>query len=476
MMLDLAVRGGTIVTAGGTFPGDVGVRDGLIAAVAASGVLPAAARTVDASGLLVLPGLVDPHVHLGHRLYLENEWVTAADDFASGTATAAAGGTTTVIDFAIQRDLDPVATLAARRAEADGKAIIDFAFHPALTRSQPETIAAVPKLIAAGVPSFKLYMIYRKQGRMADDAMLLGTLVETARGGGLTGVHAENSPIAEFNTDLLVRQGQTKPKDFARAKPNSVEAEAVNRALFLTEQAGASLYIFHLSTREGLDLVARAQSRGVSVYAETCTHYLTLTEECYQRADGHRFICSPPLRSPADVDALWRGIADGRITVVSSDHCGFDTKAKGQRGDDFTRVPNGLPGVGVRLPVMFTAGVMTGRLTPPQLAALLSTNPARTFGLYPRKGTISPGSDADLVLVDPRTRRTLRAADLDSPVDWSPYEGMDLCGWPVVTIARGEVVAEAGRWIRGRGSGRFLERPTSGRVRGAPSPQPEAQE
>jgi dihydropyrimidinase len=457
-MLDLLVRGGTIATADGSFPGEVGIREGMIVGVTAPGILPNAARVIDASGLLVLPGLVDPHVHLGHRVFLNGEWVMAADDFGTGTATAAVGGTTAVIDFAIQRDLDPPATVAARRGEADGKVVIDYSLHPALTQSTPETLAAIPKLIADGLPSFKLYMIYRRQGRMADDAMLLGTFMETARCGGLAGVHAENSPIAEFNTDSAVRSGKTTPMDFARTKPNQVEAEAINRALFLAHWAGADLYIFHLSTREGLELIAGARARGMRVYAETCTHYLTLTEDCYDRVGGHRFICSPPLRAAADVEALWQGIDDGLITVVSSDHCGFDTSAKDRGRGDFTQVPNGLPGVGARLPVLFTHGVKTGRISLPELVALLSTNPARTFGLFPRKGVIRPGSDADLVLVNPHASRILRTADLDSPVNWSPYEGMDLCGWPVMTIARGTVVAENGRCIAPSGRGRLVER------------------
>jgi len=282
--------------------------------------------------------------------------------------------------------------------------------------------------------------------------------METARHGGLAGVHAENSPIAEFNTDLAVRSGKTTPMDFARTKPSLVEAEAINRALFLAEWAQAGLYVFHLSTREGLDLIAKVRARGMRVYAETCTHYLTLTDACYDHVDGHRFICSPPLRGSADVEALWLGIDNGLITVVSSDHCGFDTSAKDRGRGDFTRVPNGLPGVGVRLPVMFTHGVKTGRISLSELVALLSTNPARTFGFFPRKGAIKPGSDADLVLMNPQASRILRATDLDSPVNWSPYEGMELYGWPVMTIARGTVVAENGRCIASSAHGQFVER------------------
>ncbi|HLA81684.1 MAG TPA: dihydropyrimidinase [Thermoleophilia bacterium] len=457
-MLELVVRGGTIVTAEGSFPGEIGIQESLIAAVGSPGMLPPGSRELDATGLLVLPGLVDPHVHLGHRVFIEGRWVHASDDFWSGTRFAAAGGNTTVIDFAIQREGDLAATFRARRAEADGKSVVDYSLHVALTKASAETIDSIPDLIASGVTSFKLYMIYRKQGRMADDAVLLGTLLEASKGGAIVGVHAENSPIAEFNIDRAVQLGHTTASDFARAKPNHVEAEAVNRALFLAEFAGASLYVFHLSTREALEQVERARGRGIRVYAETCTHYLTLTEGVYDRPDGHRYICSPPLRSAADVEALWRGIGEGVVSVVSSDHCGFDTTAKDEGRHDFTRVPNGLPGVGVRLPVLYTYGVRAGRIGLPQLVSLLSTNPARIFGLYPRKGAIVPGSDADLVLVDPSRARVVKAPELDSPVDWSPYEDMELWGWPVVTVVRGQVVARDGRCPVSAGQGQFLER------------------
>ncbi|HEV8353503.1 MAG TPA: dihydropyrimidinase [bacterium] len=459
-MLDLVVRGGTIVTIDGVFDGDVAIRRGRIVAVAGPGILPQAREMIDASGLLVFPGLVDPHVHLGHRIFLDDGWVSAADDFATGSGTAAAGGTTAVIDFAIQRDLDPIATVAARRAEAEGRVVIDYSVHPALTRTTPETLDAISTLITAGLPSFKLYMIYRKQGRMADDAMLFNTLRETATRGGLVGVHAENAPIAEFNTEQAVRQAKTTAMDFAHTKPSDVEAEAINRALFFAERSHGTLYIFHLSTRDGLQLVGAARARGVKVFAETCTHYLTLTEGVYSEPDGHRFICSPPLRPASDVEALWEGLATGVLSVVSSDHCGFDMAAKDRGRADFTRVPNGLPGIGARFPVMYTHAVLTGILTLPQLVAVLSTNPARVFGLYPRKGAIQPGSDADLVLIDPGRRLKISAAAFDSPIDWSPYAGMELSGWPVMTIAGGKAVARNGHCLvaPGRGRGRFLTR------------------
>jgi dihydropyrimidinase len=460
-MLDLVVRGGEVVTPHGRILVDVGVHDGRIATLSVQDGRGEARREIDATGLLVLPGLVDPHVHLGHRVLLENEWVIAADDFSSGTRSAAVGGNTCVIDFALQRKLDPASTLAARKADCADKAIIDYSFHVVLTRSERATGDAIAAVVNAGVPSFKLYLIYRKQGRMADDGLLFNTLVEASRTGAIVGVHAENAAIAEYNTASLLEQGATSPVDFARSKPNHVEAEAINRVIFLAEHVGAAVYIFHLSTREGAELVARARARGVRVHAETCMHYLLLTESCYAGVDGHRYICSPPLRTARDVDALWRGIVDRTIGVVSSDHCGFSTAAKERGSSDFTRAPNGLPGVTLRLPLLFTHGVAAGRIRVEDLVALLSTNPARLFGLYPRKGAILPGSDADLVLVDPARRKTVRADDLDSRVDWSPYEGTELLGWPVLTIFRGEVVAQDGKCVTTLARGRFLERQPS---------------
>lgn len=439
--MDLIIRGGTVVTADSQQMWDVGVHDGKVAAVGTPGSLPDAASVIEADGLLVLPGLVDPHVHFGHRVRIDGEWVIAADTFLDATASAAVGGTTMVIDFAVQRENLAGEALADRLSSVDGNAVVDYGFHVVLTANNQETVQALPGLIAAGAPSWKMYMTYRKQGRMAEDGLLLAVFEEAARLNAMVGVHAENSSVSEFRTDRLAEQGKTEPVHFAEAKPDFVESEAIHRALFFAELTGVALYIFHVSTRAGLALIRDARNRGVKVYAETCPHYLLLSASQYAGADGHLYICSPPLRSSDDAEALWRGIDEGLISIVSSDHCGFGTDTKDRGRHNFLAAPNGLPGAELRLPLLFTDGVKGGLITIQQLVSVLSTNSARTFGLYPKKGALMPGSDADIALVDPNKARTVHAADLQSVVDWSPYEGRRLFGWPVLTLLRGEVIA-----------------------------------
>lgn len=461
-MFDVLVTNGELVTSERVYPADIGIRDGKIAEIGGRGTLGDAQRTIDAARLLVLPGLVDPHVHFGHRVRLEHGWVQALDDFASGTAFAATGGTTTVIDFAVQRENDILDAVDARMRETQRSSVVDFSVHAVLTDTSTDTTDKLPALVEAGFPTFKLYMLYKAQGRMGDDALLLAALEESARSGAMTIVHAENAAMMEFNTERLVASSQTSARDFARTKPNIAEAEAINRALFLAEQTGGSLYVFHASTREGVELIRRARDRGVNAFAETCPHYLTFTEDALEGPLGHRNLCSPPLRSGEDQEALWQALGDGVIQVVSSDHCGYGTAVKDLAKDDFRRGANGLPGAGLRLQLLHTHGVLTGRLTLTDMVKVLSSNPARLFGLAPTKGFITPGADADLVLFDPAVRRVVDADELETPVDWSPYAGMELTGWPVLTLSRGEVVARDGACVAAPGRGRLVRRKASG--------------
>lgn len=454
---DLVITGGTLVTADDQRRADIAVRDGKIVGVGAVGTFRGG-RVIDATPFLVLPGLVDPHVHFGHRVTIDGVAVQASDDIETGMRSAAAGGTTTVIDFAVQRDLDPIATLDERLGNSLPSAVIDFGLHAVLTKSAPATVEAVSELVRRGVPSFKLYMTYRKQGRMADDGLLLEVL-KASRGQALVAVHAENADLAEWNLARLVESGHTSAAWFPRSKPPYVEAEAIARALFLANLADAPLYVVHLSSRQGAESLVGRASRTQAVYAETCTHYLVLNETVYSRNDGHRYVCSPPLRTDDDIEAMWAAIDDGTVSVVSSDHCGFASLAKDTSIEDFNKVPNGLPGVGLRLPLLYTFGVQKGRISVSRLASLLSVNPARLFGLYPTKGSLHVGADADLVLMDPNATRRVLASELDTPVDWSPYEGMELTGWPVMTISRGDIVAENGRCSAPSGRGKFIERP-----------------
>jgi dihydropyrimidinase len=406
----------------------------------------------------VLPGGIDPHVHISWP-FLD---ATTADDYAGASVAAAIGGTTTVIDFAHPKmGPTPLERVATRRAQAEGQVAIDYSLHCVLTDGSPQTLADMAPLVAEGITSFKVYLTYSRRGIMVDDAALLAVLRKAASLGAVVCVHAENGIVADANEARFVAEGRTSAADFPRHKPNYIETEAVARALFWAREAGAALYIVHLSTAEGLSLVQAAQQQGCQVWAETCPQYLLLRGSVYERLeDGHRFICSPPLRSEEDSEALWKGIAGGTVATIGSDHCVFTAAQKDRGRDDFTRVPNGLPGVETRLPLLFSEGVGKGRITVNELARITSLGPAQVHGLFPRKGILAPGSDADIVLLDPTRRWTLSSDTLHMAVDWSPYEGWELQGAPVMTIAGGEVIVEDGDFVGQPGRGRFLSRIT----------------
>ncbi|WP_130861703.1 dihydropyrimidinase [Bacilliculturomica massiliensis] len=469
-MYDILIKNGTVVTHEASFDWDVAIRDGKTAAVGVRGSLEggsggscggAAKEVVDASGKLVMPGLIDPHVHIHHPF----KDGFSADDFYSATVAAACGGDTTVLDFAIQWDqsFDLSATAQNRNSQFEGDAVIDYSFHACPTVSSMETVEQVPRLIEAGIPSFKLYMTYSRQGRMCDDGVLYEVLKQTAQRGAVVGVHAENDAMCMFNSDQFVKKGWDVPRYFPLCKGNLVEAEAVNRVIYMNREAGGSLYLFHLTARQSLALVKEAKGRGENVTAETCTHYLLLNSDRYDREDGVNFICSPPLRSEEDREALWKGIREGFISVVSSDHCGFTAEMKRRGGGRFPATPNGLPGVELRLPAVYTEGVKKGRISINKLVEILSVNPAKVFGMYPQKGAIACGSDADITIVDPAKKKVVSAAGLHSPADWSPYDGMELCGFADTVISKGKFVVREGSFCGCRGAGRFVKRMCSER-------------
>lgn len=454
-MYDTVIRNGLVVTHDSTIEADIAIKNGKILSIGARGSLKAGKTELNATGKVIMPGLIDPHVHIKHPF----KDTFSQDDFYTATIAAARGGTTTIIDFAIQWDkkLNLAETVALRKKQAGGQVVIDYALHACPTKSSMDTVKELPKIVELGIPSFKLYMIYRKQGRMTDDGIIFRAL-EEVKNGGIVGVHAENSAIAEFSEEDYLNRGLSSPAAFPMVKPNIVEAEAINRVLYLNKCAQGNLYIFHLSTAEGLEMVAEARGKGQSVTAETCTHYLVLTEDYYKRSDGANFICSPPLRSYDDVDALWKGVANGTIDVIGSDHCGFGKEQKALGNGDFSKTPNGLPGIELRLPVIYTEGVLKKRISINRMVEALSTNPAKIFGLYPKKGAILPGSDADLAIVDLNEEREIITSNLSGSVDWSPYEGMHLRGFAETVISRGEIIVNNGVFKGKRGRGKFLER------------------
>jgi dihydropyrimidinase len=455
-MIDLLIRNGLVVTPEGVSRAEIAIAGEKIVAMAAWGTFREARTVYDAAGKYVLPGLIDSHVHMAHPFRGQ----PSDDDFYTGTVAAAHGGTTTVIEFAIQWDKSRSVpeVIAARRAQAERDVVVDFSFHGTPTKPGQETIASVTECVKMGVPSFKVYMVYRNQGRMADDALLLALIEEMKAQNGLMMVHAENCAICDANEEAYIAHGKTAARYFPLAKGNLVEAEAVNRALYLNRLVRGRLFIAHLSTREGLESLRAARGNGELAFAETCPQYLALTDEVYNRPDGINFLCSPPVRSSPDVEAMWKGVAEGVISVVNSDHCGFGLKMKALGKGDFTQTPNGMPGVETRLPVVYTEGVLKNRISLTRMVEVLSTAQAKLFGLYPRKGALLPGSDADITIMDPHQERIITAESLHGATDWTPFEGMRARGFASTTILRGMTIVQEGNLLVGKGHGKFLAR------------------
>ena len=451
-MAELLIKGGRVVSPDRTVVADVAIEGGKIKAIGPNLDIQAS-RVVDASGKYVVPGGVDTHVHL--KLPFMGTYT--ADDYYQGTLAAAFGGTTTVIDFAIQgKGQGLIEALENRLAGFEGQAVVDYAMHSVMTDPSDRAMKEIKALVDAGVPSMKVFMVYRKEGLMADDAVLLKLCEGAAEHGLLPGVHAENAAMAEYNVDKFLAEGKTSAIYHALHKPPVTEAEAINRAIFVAMYVGAGMHIYHMSTKEGVELVREAREKGKPVYAETCTHYLTLTDQVYERADGINWICSPPIRKQADIEKMWEGLRNGWVSTVGSDEAAFDSKQK-KMGDTFATVPNGCPGVELRLPVVFSEGVSKGRISVEKFVEITSTNGAKMFGLYPQKGIIAEGSDADVVIIDPKVERVLTYKDLHMAVDWCPLEGWKVQGYPVITICRGEVVVEEGRFLGKTGYGRFVK-------------------
>jgi dihydropyrimidinase len=455
---DLIVQGGTVVTASGFGAADIGVRDGRIAALGFG--LGPATTVIDATGRLVLPGGVDSHVHLAQP---SSDGAVCADDFASGTASAAVGGTTTVIPHVVPRSGESLAAATAAYAETARSARIDYAFHLVVTDPSEATLyEELPALVAAGHRSVKIFMTY--PSLHVDDGAVLRVMAATRRLGALLCVHAEHHEMIQERTKELLGAGKTAPRYHADARPIVVEREAVQRIIAMAELLAAPIQIFHVSGDEPAAEIARAQARGARVWAETCTQYLTLTAADLDRPgfEGAKYICSPALRTAADQAALWHYLRRGVLSNVTSDHSPtrFDATGKKIAGDDapFTAVPNGIPGLAARLPLLFSEGVKKGRIDLATFVALGATNAARLMGLWPRKGTIGIGSDADLAIWDPDRQVTLTNEVMQHGVDYTPYEGMTVTGWPVTTLCRGTVVCDAGRITAETGHGVFLPR------------------
>lgn len=460
MSFTRVVRGGTVVTPAGSVLADVGI-DGERIATIGPDLDATGADIVDATGHYVIPGVLDVHVHLE----LPFCGTVSSDDYVSGTRAAARGGVTTLIDFAIPyagESLSQAADNWLRKAE--GKALIDYTFHICITRYD-EHADQIAGMVERGFTTFKEFMIYESEGWQSDDRALYGTLEQMREHGAMLLVHAESSRvldelIARHHTPDLMRTYGARLH--AMSRPNFIEAEAVQRVVTWSNATGGQLYIVHMSTAEATDIVRAAQLRGVPVLAETCAQYLVLDDRVFSREDGHLFACCPQLKCRSDSEALWRGLGDGTVSVVSTDTCTFTREQKAMWDGDFTKIPMGMPGLETLLPLTYTHGVLAGRISIEEMCRVLATNPARIMGLYPRKGAIEVGADADLAIIHPTSTIVVDPAALETNADWSPYEGWPLAGFARTTIARGDVIVDDYRVVGRAGRGQWLPRRYAG--------------
>lgn len=453
MTHDLVIRGGRLADASSVFEADIGIRDGRIATL---GTGLEGAEVIDATGRIVVPGGIESHCHIAQE---GSTGMMTADDYRTGSISAAFGGNTTIIPFAAQargQSIEDVIRIYDERARVS---VLDFSYHLIVTDT------AIPgfrdQLLAAfdrGVTSFKVFLTY---GIALSDEEFLDVLEVARDAGALTMVHAENNALVNWMRRRLGEGGHVAPRFHAPSRPVASETEAIRRAVALAGFLDAPLLIVHVSTPEGMAVVAQARAEGAAIYGETCPQYLFLTAEDLDGPDGTKFICSPPLRDRATQEALWRGLQTGALDLYSSDHAPYRNDESGKLidgGGDFRTVANGMPGIELRLPLLFSEGVVKGRITLPQFVTFSAANAARLFGLHPRKGSLAVGADADLAVWDARARWTVRHADLHDAMDYTPFEGMELTGRPVMTLQRGRVVTRGGDLMASPGDGRFLPR------------------
>jgi dihydropyrimidinase len=464
--LDILIRNGTVATAADISQCDVAIKDGKVVALGRE--LGASRRVVDAAGMLVLPGGVEGHCHIEQMGSLG---IMTADDFYTGTVAAVFGGTTSVLAFAAQhRGHSLRKTVDDYMARAVPKAVIDYGFHLIISDPTPQVLGQeLPALIKAGFSSFKVYMTYDKLALA--DIQILEVLSVARRHGAFVLVHAENHDMIRWLRQRLVDRGHVEPRYHAVSHPRIGEGEATNRAIALSRLADVPILIVHVSTENAMEEIREAQTAGFKIFAETCPQYLLLTANDLDREDmeGAKYCCSPPLRDKQSQEAIWRGIRNGTFQIFSSDHAPYrmDETGKLSAGPHptFIQIANGMPGIELRVPLLFSEGVSKGRIDINQFVALTATNPAKLYGMYPRKGAIAVGGDADIAIWDPRKEMTVTYDMLHDASGYTPYEGMKVKGWPVMVLSRGRVAVENGELKIERGSGRFLPRELSNAAR-----------
>lgn len=467
MKFDKVIRGGSVVTPAGVVKADVAIRGEKICAVGVGlSEADSGAEIIDARGHYVIPGVLDVHVHLE----LPFCGTVSSDDYRSGTRAAARGGVTTLIDFAIPYAGDQGKYESLGQAvdnwhkKAEGKALIDYTFHVCIT-CWDQHKGQVAEMVERGFPTFKEFMIYESEGWQSDDRAMFGTLELMRDLNGLLLVHAESSRvldelIARYHTKEMMEQYGARLH--AMSRPNFIEAEAIQRAVTWSSVTDGPLYIVHMSTGEGADIIQEAQAGGIPVVAETCAQYLVLDDSVFEQKDGHLFACCPQLKKKQDSERLWDGLKGGEVSVISTDTCTFTSKQKAMWNGDWTKIPMGMPGLETLLPLTYTHGVLKKRLSIEEMCLKLATNPAKIMGLYPRKGAIEVGSDADIAIIHPKKKRKVVPETMETNADWSPYDGWNLAGFARTTLSRGEVIVDDYQVVGREGRGQWLSRKSAG--------------
>ena len=450
--MGLLLKNANIVTDKDKFLADVYIENGVISKIGEN-LNVKAERTIDLTGKYLMPGGIDVHTHFDIDVGIAR----SADNFYTGSLAAAYGGTTTIVDHMgfgpkgcnLHHQLDYYHNLAK-------DSVIDYSFHGVIQHIDQNILGEIDQMIEDLIPSLKGYMTY---GYKLSDIEMLKLSEKLSKSGGLLTVHPENNDIIDFFREKFAAENKLSPIYHAKSRPDKCEGEAVNRMIDITNMTNCPLYIVHLSCNDALEHIKKAIDKGQKVYAETCPQYLVLDEDLYNRKDGVKYICSPPIREKSHQDKLWEGIQNGYIQTIATDHCSFNYELKKEMGEkDFRNCPNGLPGVETRMSIIFSEGVSKGRINLNKFVELVSTNPAKIFGMYPKKGAIQIGSDADLVVIDPKLKKIITAKELHENVDYTPFEGIEIVGCPVMTISQGEVIVENNKFVGEKGRGKFIKR------------------
>ena len=453
--MKLLLKNANIITDTENYISDIYISDGVIKKIEKN-IEIFDVKTIDIEGKYLIPGGIDVHTHFNIDVGIAK----STDDFYTGTVAAACGGTTTIIDHMGfgPKDCSLHYQLEKYHKFAEKNAVIDYSFHGVIQHVDDEILNEIDSMINDGIPSFKGYMTYDYK---LFDKDMLKLSDKLSSSGGLLTVHPENNDIITYLKDKFIAEGKLVPKYHGESRPPRCEGEAVNRMIDIVSITDCPLYIVHLSCEEGLNHIKAAKDNGQNIFAETCPQYLVLDESCYSLPENEslKYICSPPIRAKHHQEKLWEGIRDGYIQTIATDHCSFNFSEQKLMGkDDFRNCPNGLPGVETRVALMFSEGVSKGRISINKFVEIISTNPAKLFGIYPQKGCIAVGSDADLVVIDPKMRKKITKEELHENVDYTPYEGIEIFGCPVITILRGKVIVENNKFIGEKGQGKFLKR------------------